>query len=135
MAPMPKRSDQRIRRNRVEPPTKVTAIGTVLKPDSLGFDDPHPLTVEYWESLHSSAQSRFFEDSDWAHFKAVLHFLDMQLKSSRPGAQMLQALFKELGDLLVTEGSRRRLRLEIDRAEATDAAVDVAALFRERLSG
>ena len=135
MAPMPKRSDQRIRRNKVVPPTKVSALGVVPKPDGLGFEDPHPLTAEYWDSLHNSAQSRFFEESDWTHCKAVLHFLDLQLKSSRPGAQMLQTIFKELGDLLVTEGSRRRLRLEIDRAEANEATVDVAALFREKLTG
>lgn len=134
--PIPKRSDQRVRRNRPDVPVeKVTALGVVRSPDGLGFDEPHPLTQDMWDSLHSSAQSRFFEKSDWAHARTVLHFLDMQLKSSRPGAQMLQALFKELGDLLVTEGSRRRLRLEIDRAEAADATVDVAALFRERLSG
>ena len=135
--PLPKRSDQRIRRNKpAAPVSKVSAIGAVPKPSAdLGFDDPHSLTVEMWDSLHGSAQSRFFEASDWAHAKTVLHFLDMQLKSSRPGAQMLQALFKELGDLLVTEGSRRRLRLEIDRAEANEATVDVAALFREKLTG
>jgi len=133
--PVPKRADMRVRHVKSEDvPAKVSAIGVVRKPDDLGFDDPHPLTSEYWVSLHNSAQSRFFEESDWTHCKTVLHFLDMQLKSSRPGAQMLQALFKELGDLLVTEGARRRLRLEIERAEVSEA-VDVAALFREKLTG
>ena len=134
--PIPKRSDQRIRRNRPDVPVeKVTALGVVRAPDELGFDDPHPLTQEMWESLHGSAQSRFFEKSDWTHAKTVLHFMDMQLKSSRPGAQMLQTLFSELGNLLVSEGSRRKLRLEIDRADATEAQIDVAALFREKLTG
>jgi hypothetical protein len=133
--PIPKRADMKVRHVKAgDAPTKVSAIGRVAVP-SLGFDDPHPLTAEMWESLHSSAQSRFFEPSDWTHAKSVLHFLDLQLKSSRPGAQMLQTLFSELGNLLVTEGSRRRLRLEIDRAEAADAQVDVAALFREKLTG
>ena len=134
--PVPKRSDQRVRRNKPDVAvSKVTALGSVPRPAELGFDDPHPITAEYWDAMHASAQSRFFEASDWASAKFTLHFADRLLKSQRPSGQMLATVHSMLADLLVSEGSRRKLRLEIDRADATDAQVDVAALFREKLTG
>lgn len=44
--PVPKRSDQRIRRNRPDVPTgTVTALGTVALP-GLGLEAPHPLVAD-----------------------------------------------------------------------------------------
>ena len=39
-----------------------------------------------------------------------------------------------LADLLVSEGARRRVRLEIERSESEGDVLDVADLFRQRLA-
>ena len=132
--PVPKRSDQRVRRNKPETPVDtVEAIGVVPVPE-LGFDDPHPLTVDLYTSLAQSAQSRYYEPSDYNVARAVLHFMDKQFKADRPSGQMVTALFSQLTDLLVTEGARRRVRLEVERAQAGGDLIDVADLFRARLA-
>jgi hypothetical protein len=132
--PVPKRSDQRVRRNKLETPVeKVETIGVVAVPE-LGFDDPHFLTVDLYRSLSESAQARFYEPSDYQIARSVLHFLDQQFKASRPSGQMVQSLFSQLTDLLLTEGARRRVRLEVERAQAGGDVIEVADLFRRRLS-
>jgi len=132
--PVPKRSDQRVRRNKPAVPVeKVESIGVVAVPE-LGFDDPHFLTVDLYRSLSESAQARFYEPSDYQIARSVLHFLDQQFKTSRPSGQMVQSLFSQLTDLLLTEGARRRVRLEVERAQAGGDVIEVADLFRRRLS-
>ena len=132
--PIPKRSDQRVRRNKPDVAVeKVESIGVVAVPE-LGFDDPHFLTVDLYRSLSESAQARFYEPSDYQIARSVLHFLDQQFKTSRPSGQMVQSLFSQLTDLLLTEGARRRVRLEVERAQAGGDVLEVADLFRRRLS-
>ena len=131
--PVPKRSDERIRRNKPEYEiTTIEATGTVDQPD-LGFEDPHPITVELWESMSQSAQSQFYEPTDWAYAKFVLHHADQLLKNSRPSAQMFQGITSSFGDLLMSEGSRRRVAMEIERNKANAQVIDISAEFRERM--
>ena len=131
--PVPKRSDQRVRRNKQETPTAtVTAIGAVQVPD-LGIEDPHPLVKDLYESLGRSAQSRFYEPSDWAYARVALHFLSDLLKSSKPNGQLLTTVNAMLTGLLVSEGDRRRVQLEIERNQADAVVVDVAAMFAKQL--
>ena len=132
--PIPKRSDQRIRRNKLDVPIeKIDMIGTVPVPD-LEFKDAHPLIVDLYEAMRQSGQAKFFEPTDWQYAKFTLHFADQLLKSSRPSSQMLAAVNSMLTDLLVSEGSRRRVRLEVERAESGGEVLDVANLFRQRLA-
>lgn len=132
--PIPKRSEERIRRNKLEVPIdKVPAIGPVDVPE-LGFIDPHPLVIDLYRSMSESAQAKYFEPSDWQYAKFTLHFADQLLKSPRPSSQLLAAVNSMLTDLLVSEGSRRRVRLEIERSESGGDVLDVADLFRQRLS-
>lgn len=131
--PIPKRSEERIRRNKVEGLEKVQAIGIVQKPE-LGMVDPHPLVVDLYDSLLKSAQSRYYEPSDWHFARFVMHFVDNLLKTSRPSAQLLASVQSMLADLLVSEGSRRRVRLEVERSDSGGDVLDVADLFRQRLA-
>lgn len=131
--PVPKRSEDRIRRNKPEYEiTRIEAEGTVEQPD-LGFDDPHPITVELWESMAQSAQAEYYEPTDWAYAKFVLHHADQLLKNSRPSAQMFQGITSSFGDLLMSEGSRRRVAMEIERNKAKAQIIDISAEFRERM--
>lgn len=131
--PVPKRSEERIRRNKLEVPIdKVSAIGNVQVPE-LDFVDPHPLVSDLYRSMRESAQSKYFEPSDWQYARLCLHFADQLIKSSRPSAQLLVTVNQMLSSLLVSEGDRRRVRLEIERSDAVGEVFDVADLFRQRL--
>ena len=88
--PVPKRSDQRVRRNKDEggEVEKLPAVGPVEIPD-LDIEDPHPLIVDFYESLKDSAQSQFYEPSDWQFARFVMHFANKLVQSARPSSQML----------------------------------------------
>lgn len=133
--PVPKRSDQRVRRNKDEagPAEKVTALGSVEVPP-LGLEDPHPLIVDFYESLKDSAQSRYYEPSDWQFARFTLHFADKLVKSGKPSSQMLAAVNAALTELLVSEGARRRVRLEVEREQTKGELIDLASMFRERMA-
>lgn len=131
--PVPKRSEERIRRNKLDYEiTKVEAAGAVEPPD-LGIEDPHPIVQDLWKSMGESAQVKYFEPTDWAYARFVLHFANQQLKVSRPSGQMFQGINSALGELLVSEGARRRVRMEIERNQKDAAIVDISEMFRERL--
>lgn len=133
--PIPKRSDERVRRNKDEVPVDtVTAIGPVEIPE-LGINNPHPLLKDLYESMKTSAQSKFYEPSDWAKARITFHFLNKQLRSSKPSAQMVAALFSDLTSLMLTEGDRRRLRLEVERnpTAPTGNVVSAADRFKQQL--
>lgn len=132
--PIPKRSSELIRRNKQDVPVDtVTAIGTVVAPE-LGFTDPHPLVVDLFESLKDSAQSQYYEPSDWQYARLTFHFVDKLLKRSDPSAMMLASVNSMLTSLLMTEGDRRRVRLEIERNPQGGEVLDVADLFRQKLA-
>lgn len=108
-----------------------------------------PITMSLWESFSRSGQSIFYEPSDWATAYMLMEVLDRWLKpqevkvgqigSSKdesgggdityvfeekilpmPGG-VLTSILKGLASLMVTEGDRRRLRIELDRKKAQDA--------------
>lgn len=132
MPQMRKRSEERIRRN-IEPPTeKVSAFGAVEQP-TLDFEDPHPTVVRFWNSLGESAQSKYYEPSDWEYARICLHMLDKHIRRSNPSAQMMAVIQSMMNDLLVSEGSRRKVRLEVER-EAIKMAdvINIASVFEQR---
>lgn len=133
--PVPKRSEERIRRNKDEagPVEKIVAIGRVEIPE-LGLEDPHPMIVDFYESLKDSAQSQYYEPSDWEYARITMHFLDGLVRRSGPSAQMLATVATMLSGLLVTEGDRRRVRLEVEREQSKQQMADVAEMFRNRLA-
>lgn len=131
--PVPKRSDERIRRNIAEPIDKIEISGEVDIPD-LGFDDPHPMIRDFYDSLAESGQAKFYEPSDWQYARIVCHFLDDLIKSSKPSAVMLGTLSSMLTEMLVSEGSRRRVRLEIERGNHEANVIDLAARFEEMVA-
>lgn len=132
MPQMRKRSEERIRRN-IEPPTeKVSAFGVVAQP-TLDFDDPHPTVVRFWNALGESAQTKYYEPSDWEMARVMLHMLDKHIRRSNPSAQMMAVIQSMMNDLLVSEGSRRKVRLEVEReALKMGEVINIADLFEQR---
>lgn len=133
--PIPKRSDQLIRRNITEPIDKITEIGRVEIPP-LNIPDAHPFVSDFWKSLRKSAQRKYYEPSDWEYARLTLHFVNKLIWAEKPSPTLLAAVNQMLGSLLVTEGDRRRVRIEVERqasAKGDENVVQVADLFRQRL--
>ena len=121
-----------------------------------------PLTISYWESFARSGQSIFYEPTDWMTAYMLMETLDRWLKPQEvkvgqigsasgenaggsvaylfeprivpiPGG-VLNAILKGLASLMATEGDRRKLRIELERKAATDAALEgnVVDIFKSR---
>ena len=143
--PIPERSEHRLRTNQDEGPIEtVPVIGTV-KPPKLGdisyAGETHPLVEDMWNSMIESAQSKFFEPSDWQYARLTLFALNQELIASRHagkpmGSMKLAALNQMMTSLLMTEGERRRVRIEIERSEGSGGKViSLADAFKAKLTG
>lgn len=138
--PIPKRSDQRRRRNKSAVPI-VTAPAGSRVPVPAPDPDPNwaPMVRRWFQSLGESGQSVFFEPSDWASAAIWAEVLDRALaQGDRPSPGLVAAWLSGSGELLATEGSRRRMRIELERGsqvdEDSDAAVAALDQYRRRLS-
>jgi hypothetical protein len=115
----------------------LVAAETVPVPDP----DPawHPIAYEWFESLGQSGQSQFFEPSDWATARYVAEAMHQHLqRGASMGAQMFAAVMSAASELLSTEGSRRRLRLELQRAQPSqenNAGVTAINEYKKRITG
>jgi hypothetical protein len=122
--------------------------------------DWEPLTLSYWDSFAGSGQSMFYEPTDWMTAYMLMETLDRWLKpqdirvgESKPPEGMggdvwyhfeakrvpvpgnvLSSILKGLTSLMATEGDRRRLRLELERKTAIDAAVSGSATVTDIVS-
>lgn len=122
----PKRSEDRIRRNKVDIET-VKVQSPEVKPPNIDIKGLHPIARDFYNSLKKSAQTRYFEPSDWQFARYLTYLLNETLNSSKPNAQLVTAINSMANDLLVSEGSRRKLRMEIqrsDQVEETESSAD-----------
>lgn len=111
-----------------------------------------PMVVEFWEAFTRSGQSIFYEPTDWMAAYLLMETLDRWLKPQdvkvgqigSAGAEneggdvryvfepkivampagVITAIYKALGDLMAMEGPRRKLRIELERRKALDAALE-----------
>ncbi|WP_040477621.1 hypothetical protein [Longispora albida] len=132
--PIPKRSDQRRRRNQDEPITTITPGDGPVDAPPLGFP-AHALAADWYAALAESGQALYFEPSDWAAARILAYDLTRHLNSGRVSAQMLAAVWSGMADLLTTEAARRRVRMEIERAadDGPDAGVVALDDYRRAL--
>lgn len=152
--PVGKRSGQTRRRNKKNVTTAETGQPShdrERKPNSKW----HPIAKQWFESLSKSGQSRFYEESDWAtaYFtaEAMSRELGLQTVGRTPDGKpirahvpikgtALNAISTMMTKLMVTEGDRRRVALELAKTAETDpegGGADVSNLdeYRQRLMG
>ena len=151
--PVPERSDQRRRTNSPETETAPAAKTVEVPAPS---DKWHASATAWYESLEESGQSVYYEPSDWAVAWLIAESISRDLKPQVVGINeesgepvmatipmkgaSLAAYLKAMTALMVTEGDRRRARLELERGgdpKPTGAAPGVTKLdeYRQRLSG
>jgi hypothetical protein len=159
--PVPKRESQRRRRNRSDEVEKGAGARKVRAPRA----NPkwHPVARAWFNSLGRSGQSRFYEPSDWALAVLMAESISRDLAPQFVGFEegtdgdgnafvkpCLQALpmkgaalaayLKGMSNLLVTEGDRRRLRLELERpgpaeVQAVDPKIARMSEYASRFAG
>jgi hypothetical protein len=97
----------------------------------------HPIAKRWYQSLKKSGQARFYEPSDWMTARYTAELMSRLLnQGERPSAQLVASLNSLMSSLLVTEGDRRRVRMEIERAgEQPMASVTVIDAYRHARSG
>jgi hypothetical protein len=135
--PVPKRSDQRRRTNEdpAGPVTRAPAGAAAREADDskpaipAASRDWHPLAKRWYWSLKHSGQSAFYEPSDWMQAAVAADMLSRQLfRDEGPSAMMMATWDSMTARLLVTEGDRRRMRLELDRRKPEADPDEVAGV-------
>ena len=110
----------------------------VLLPSSIPPADPewHPICTMIWEAMQTSGQSYWYQNSDWAYAYAVMDDVNMYKRSPTRSAMHMAAINDALRSLMLTEGERRRARIELERPDETagDAELKIMADYRQALN-
>lgn len=140
--PIPKRSEERRRRNKDDGPGLAKApsgppadVPDLPEPDASW----HPIATDWYLSLRESGQAAFYQPSDWAMARYAAELMSRGLQSDRPpNGQYVAALNSVMASLLTTEGDRRRARIELERkptVKAVPASVTAIADYRSSIGG
>lgn len=129
--PIPNRSDDLSpsgARNRRSPGQEVTK--GVARPVEVPHlpeisEDWHQLAKTMFASVANSGQADYYQSGDYAVLWLLCDEINYHLTSGKRSAERLQAILSGLGSLMVTEGDRRRLRLEL--GEAPESKPDFSA--------
>ena len=145
--PVPNRSEDLARPRERKGGDNTPITKGTLRPVVIPEADPewHPIAKMLWESLQESGQADFYQQSDWAFAYSLMEDLTRYkepLVNQKTGeqyfkrsGQMLQTIYSAMERLLVTEGDRRRVRIELTEPETNDedAAVLAIADYQEGL--
>lgn len=122
--PIPKRSTEGHRttqakklENGVEPVNVIADPVVAPDPDP----DWHPIARDLWESVRKSTFTRYYEPSDWVVLYSTCDDLSSYKLQVRRSPTMLAAVNQMLTSLLLTEGDRRRVQIEINRIDESEA--------------
>jgi len=115
--PIPKRDDERVRRNKTGEDgleTQSFNMDEKVKIPSKKFI--HPTVEGLWKAIKTSVNVMYYEPSDWWYAILTLELWDDILSAGkRPGAMELSALDSMLQRMLITEADRRRVKIEAKR--------------------
>jgi hypothetical protein len=128
--PVPKRSDERRRRNtpKAADPVRLPLADIVWPaPD----EEWHQVAVRWYRSLAESGQSRFYEPSDVAAAVYVAEGMSRSLKG-KMSSVMFAAVMSAMTELLTTEAARRRARVELERVDGAEEPAAVASMAKYR---
>lgn len=141
--PVPKRSDQRRRRNKPDESQPKLTVVEGQKPRRQ-VKSPrvspswHPLMKDWFRSLKESGQAVFYEPSDWQTARLLAEVMSQALNSGEPvKASTLGEFNRGAAALMTTEGERRRLRVELQAAEpgaGDEETTSVLASYKEMFS-
>ena len=99
-------------------------------------DGWHEIARGWYESLDESGQAQYFEPSDWQAARYVAEVMTKNLNAGRFSAMLFSSVWSAMTELLTTEASRRRVRMEVEREAGgpAEAPAGVTALDEYRRS-
>jgi hypothetical protein len=80
----------------------------------------HPTAKKWYLALRMSAQTVFYQPSDWMEAYVAAEILSELLNAGRVSAMLYAAWAGHTARLLVSEGDRRRMRVELEKAGRDD---------------
>lgn len=135
--PMPKRSEERTRRN------KEGEDGIALrKGEALSFywrdpsSDWDEATTNFYMSLRAGGMNAYYQQSDVEYAWLVCDEFNRYRSGSGRSAVMFASLVASLSGLGITEGERRRIHIELDvpvEDNVRDAGVIAIEEWRQKL--
>jgi hypothetical protein len=134
--PVGKRTNERMghrTKAEMEAVTKVQVSGSVKQPPAQ--DHWHDIARNWYVSLSESGQSIYFEPSDWAAAQYAAEVMTRNLNSGKFSAQLFGSVWSALQDLMTTEGSRRRMRLELERQIGANNEKSAEAIVLDEYRG
>lgn len=124
--PIPKASEDRQRRNKT--PETGVRVENVGGGRSLHVVAPEPSPEwcsdarRLWDSFCQAPHvERFFTETDWAYAYFLMNEITRYAGAERQNGQVLTAINSALASLLVTEGDRRRLGIELSHENSSGA--------------
>lgn len=130
--PVPNRSDDLARpRERNGEARQLGAITTgELRGTTIPHADPewHDTAKKIYKSARTSGQEDFYQNSDWALLWSLCEDLSDYKKASRRSAQMAQVIYSGFTSLLLSEGDRRRARLELSVIKPDEKYAELFAI-------
>ncbi|GGK13145.1 hypothetical protein GCM10010124_02120 [Pilimelia terevasa] len=128
--PIPNRDDDLARPRHRNGREQAPATRGELRPVTVPDPDPdwHPIACRLYEALRTSGQADFYQDSDWAFAFSVCDDLSHYKRATKRSGQMLQSIYSAMERLLVTEGDRRRVRIELHAPESDEKPASVLAI-------
>ena len=126
--PLPKRSTERTRRNKPEnegsvPLSKGERVPYRVPPVD---KDWHPRAKQWYRSMSRSGMRDYYEASDYEYARILCDALTEYYK--RPTAMMLATILTGMTSLGVTEGERRRMRIELEDPKEAETSASLVAI-------
>jgi hypothetical protein len=133
--PAPKRDAERVRSN--EPASGAARHGELRSVSIPNADRKnwHPRAIAWYDSLKTSGQQDYYQDSDWQTAKIIADYLTLWYQ--KPRAMDMANIFAMMGRLGSTEGDRRQiLRVELDAPVVEDKSASLIAIegYRDLLA-
>lgn len=145
--PVPNRSENLARPRERKGGDQIPVTNGVARPVEWPEPDAgwHDIAKMVWDGAKNSGQADFYQQSDIALLYSLCDDLSFYKKpfTTRDGleydkrsGQMLQTIMSSLASLLLTEGDRRRVRLELQAPPDPTPAASVAVMadYRNGLS-
>jgi hypothetical protein len=95
----------------------------------------HHLAIDVYNGCRNSGQADFYQQSDIALLASLCDDLSYAKNRVQRSGQLLQTIYTNMSNLLVSEGDRRRVRIELDepKQETDSASLSLMSDYREGL--
>lgn len=139
MAPIPKRTEALARprsRKGAAAGSKAVTQGQMRPVTPLEANPAwNECAIKIFEGAASSGQSSYYQDSDYAVLYTICEVLSRTLNSGRMSGQVLATVFGAIDSLGLTEGDRRKMRIELQpiASHVDDASVTAIADYKAAL--